>query len=359
MPINLSGWKLELLTTWEAIEEAGFQKRWSELAENASNAHVFFHPTLVNIWLKTYRPLRDIQPLFVHAMNADQEVIFPLVLWRKGWKNAFLRVIVPAGHSDFDYHDPLFMQTATPEEVEGFYLALHQTLQKLNSYDRLLIDGLHENFLPSFAKVTHSEPCLEWVRKDTQIFNGFMLPLKKRLANDILRRLRRLCEVGNVHFHKFTLAEMTQAQDSLSKMLKEHAKRWPNAYKAPYFHHYLLEEGLRAGLVEFIECNLDGRPIAWRINFVYGTRCSLYMPAIDSNYLSYGPGNILLCFAIGDSLKSDFAVIDHLRGGEFYKSAWGGVETFIFDVVLDRKELICRLRIGIHEVLRKLRLKLM
>ena len=71
-----------------------------------SIAHVFFHPALCMAWLETYRPIRKLEPLFCIGDSNHNHFFLPLVLWRKNWKNAFQKVIVPVGYSDFDYHEP-------------------------------------------------------------------------------------------------------------------------------------------------------------------------------------------------------------------------------------------------------------
>lgn len=350
-----SDWSVELLTTWEAIEDPGLVALWKDIAERANNAHVFFHPVLVRVWLDTYRPLRDLRPLFVHAWRGEQQVLFPLVLWRRNWKNAWLRVVVPAGHSDFDYHDPLFLLPPVPGDVATFYEALQNTLDEKVDYDRLLIDGLHEDYLPPNARVTRSDACLSWPLSEVTPVDGLVLPAKKRLAQDTRRRYRRLKELSEVHFRRFTASDADNAQQSLAMMLQMHAKRWPNAYKAPGFHQRLVAQGLVAGLVDFSEVRLDRRPIAWRISFIFKGRYSDYMPAIDSDFLKYGPGHVSLGFALAEALSAGMTTVDHLRGGEDYKSAWGGEETLVHDIVLNRDLLISRLRTITYEALCRLK----
>lgn len=348
-------WTLDLLTTWEAIDNPAFHAWWAELAERASNAHVFFHPVLVRVWLETYRPLRDIRPLFVRATHGEQQVLFPLVLWRRNWKNAWLREVVPAGYADYDYHDPLFLQPPLPDEVAAFYAALRAALDQSVNYDRLLLDGLHAPYLPHYTRVTRHDACLSWPLSGMKPVEGLILPEKKRLAQDILRRYRRLQELGEIRFRRFTPADIEPALASLTVMLAQHAKRWPNAYKAPRFHAHLLDQGLRAGLVDFFEISLNGREIAWHICFTYHGCISRYMPAVDSEFMPFAPGHLSLAFALANAAADGIAVVDHLRGGEDYKSAWGGEETLVYDVTLDRMTLSSRLRLGIHAALRRVK----
>jgi CelD/BcsL family acetyltransferase involved in cellulose biosynthesis len=347
--MNTSTWKLRLLTGWDEISAPEFVHHWTALMEKSDDAHVFFHPVIVQAWFETYRPLRDIRPLFVHAVRGEQEVIFPLVLWRRNWKNGFILMIVPAGYSDFDYHDPLFRHKPDTSEIKSFYEALQQKLDADIAYDRMLLDGLHRQYLPPYGSVVKNEACLTWPLKDAVCENNMLLPVNKHLASELRRRLRRLSEQGEVAFHQIWTSDENKLMDSLFRMLESHKKRWPNAYKAPYFHQNLVVAALNANLIDFIELAVAGKPIAWRICFKYKQRYSLYMPANCHEYTKYSPGHLSLCYALCRAKKEGMLIIDHLRGAEEYKNAWGGEETMIYDVAYDTKNILSALRRLVHK----------
>jgi CelD/BcsL family acetyltransferase involved in cellulose biosynthesis len=356
--MSSDGWTIDLLTTWKEIEAPDFLAWWKDLAERASNAHVFFHPVLVGVWLETYRPLRDIKPLFVRATKSEQQVLFPLMLWRRNWKNGWLRDVVPAGHSDFDYHDPLFLLPPEQEDIDKFYTDLRAKLDQSVDYDRLLLDGLHKQYLPPYMRVIRQDVCLSWRLSEMKWIEGLVMPKKASQGRELRRRYRRLQELGDLRFQKFAASELHAAQVSFRRMLEIHSKRWPHAYKAPDFHYRLLEHGVPAGLVNFVELSLNARPIAWQLYFSYKGSMSFYMPAIDSEFLPYGTGHLSLSLALANAAADDIAIADHLRGGEDYKSAWGGQETLVYDVVLKRTTLSSRLRLGLHSLLRLVKLVL-
>lgn len=346
-------WQITLLTHWDEIEDLAFVEQWQHIMDQSDNAHVFFHPVLMRVWLDTYRPLRVLQPLFVLASLGEQRVVFPLVLWRRNAKNAFLRTIVPAGNSDFDYHDPIFLLPPDEEQVQGFYAALKAELDKAVKYDRIVLDGMHERFLPAYCKVVHQEPCLRWPLDSVEPTEDLVLPVKKKLAKETLRRAKRLREQGELSFRHFSPEDMDAAHESLTTMLEHHKKRWPNAYKAPGFHIRLLEHGIKARVVDFFEVSLDEKPLAWRICYRYRGEFSLYMPAIDETFSRYAPGHISLAYALADAKKLGVVTVDHLRGGEEYKNAWGGAETLIYDVVYNSTSLLSRLRLALFNLLQQ------
>lgn len=346
-------WQITLLTRWDELEAPEFVRQWEQIMAASESAHVFFHPVLVNVWLDTYKPLRELKPLFVIGTCGDQEVIFPLVLWRRNWKNAFLRVIVPAGHSDFDYHDPIFLHTPDDEQVQGFYSAMKTKLDKVVKYDRIMLDGMHEKYVPFFSTIVLQEPCLQWPLDNAVLTEGLVLPLKKRLAKETLRRARRLKERGNLTFHHYLQGEKDDIRKSLIVMLEHHKKRWPNSYKAPGFHALLLEEGIKAGILDFFELSLDSKPIAWRICYRYRDRFSLYMPTTDEDFNNYATGHISLAYALADAKEYGVVTVDHLRGGEDYKNAWGGKVTLIYDAAYKNTSPSSRLRLGLFKVIQQ------
>lgn len=350
-----STWDLQLLTRWEDIAAPRFTEKWLAIMEASPDAHVFFHPVLVNVWLETYRPLRDIQPLFVLARCGEQQAIFPLILWTRNWKNAWLRVVVPAGHSDFDYHDPIFLHPPTQGQIRSFFEALKQVLDNSVNYDQILFDGIHQAYVPDFAQVVHQEACLSWPLDSAELQKGLLLPKKKKLASETIRRYRRLLELGDIKFRRFSYYELEAANASLTRMLVEHSKRWPDAYKAPGFQHRLLNDGISAGLLDFIELSLEEKPVAWRICFTYKGRYSLYMPAIDDEFVKYSPGHLSLSLGLAKARECGAHTVDHLRGAEEYKNAWGGEITPIFDAVVNGKGLPSRLKLLFFDALQRLK----
>jgi CelD/BcsL family acetyltransferase involved in cellulose biosynthesis len=342
--MNTSTWKLCLLTEWDEISTPEFVQHWTALMEKSDDAHVFFHPVIVQAWIETYRPLRDIRPLFVQATQGEQEVIFPLVLWRRNWKNGFIRMVVPAGYSDFDYHDPLFRHKPDTSEIKSFYQALLQKLDADLAYDRMLLDGLHRQYLPPYGKVVNSEICLASLLKGKECNDGMIWPIQKSQEKANKRRFRRFNELGNIQFRRFDATEKTIMVSSLGRMLEMHTIRWPHAYKAPGFHERLFIEGVQAGLIDFLELTLDGKCVAWQISFIYKKRYSLYMPAVDTDFYKYSLGQLMLGYVFCQAVKNGFELLDHLRGAEEYKNAWGGEETMIYDVAYDTRNILSALR---------------
>lgn len=195
-------WNIKFVTDWDEIYSPSFQAQWLNLVENAVNSHVFFHPALGMAWINTYRPLRNIQPLFCIAENSSAVVFLPLVLWKQNWKNAFRKTIVPVGYSDFDYHDPLTNRSLTTGELASFYETLLSELKSVTDFDAVDINGITAELKTAYW---HEESdiapftCLA----DFSDPEDFLQSLKTSLRGDIRRQAGRINKLGNVTLHEY------------------------------------------------------------------------------------------------------------------------------------------------------------
>ncbi len=338
----MNKWTFEICNQWHIIWSTEYQLHWNNLLAHSPNAHVFFTPALVKAWVATYLPLRQLEPIFIWGKMNDNEVFFPFVLWKKNWKNAFMKSIVPAGYSDFDYHDPIFKQVTGYEDIQLFWDGLDAVLRVYSS-DEILIDGLHDFFIPLHFKQCHSEPCPYIPLPFTQI-EDFKNNLDRKLRQDINRRQRKAIEKGTLEYINYTDKNLKQAIDILPMMLELHSQRWPNAYKAPLFHEHLIREGLQAGIIHFSQINIDHSPISWRIGFKYKNKFYSYMPTINPEFKDLSPGKLHLIYCIEQAIMQRVDVYDQLRGSELYKSEWTTHHDTIYNVRKDSTTIISRIK---------------
>jgi len=331
--------QFEWITDWETIYSDAFQQQWLSWHKAAEESHVFFHPALSMVWIDTYRPLRDIKPLFCIARNKELTIFIPLIFWKRNWKNAFQRLIVPVGYSDFDYHDPLCIGKPDRSDIERFWLELNKELKKKVVFDKFMVDGLHAQWLTSDMTITSSEQCPYISLSAIKSTEDFKQTLPSKLRHDLSRRLRRLGELGTVEFKVFTADEKTEAIAELAEFLKFHSQRWPNAYKAPEFHQHLIEKGLLSGAVHFSVIRLNEKTISWRLNFRDNKVFYSYMPTINPDFQSVSPGKIHLLFCIEDAINNGISVYDQLRGDELYKNEWTSLSSEIFNIEWSRKNV--------------------
>lgn len=99
--------KFEWITDGETIWSDEFLSQWNSWMKHSIDAHVFFHPAMLRAWVDTYMPIRNLRRLFCIARDEGTTIFLPLALWQKNLKKVLIRTIVPVGHSDFYYHDPI------------------------------------------------------------------------------------------------------------------------------------------------------------------------------------------------------------------------------------------------------------
>ncbi|NTV97588.1 MAG: hypothetical protein HGA70_00275 [Chlorobiaceae bacterium] len=150
------------------MDSSEFIEHWQGWIDEAPDAHVFYYPAIFRAWTHTLRNLQHISPLcFVARLNGIT-FFLPLILWRRNWKNAFLRVIVPAGFPDFDYHDPIVSGHATQEDIDVFWALVEERLiaAKKIKYDELSLFGMR---IP--GKIRLSYLIREFINRNVRLFD--------------------------------------------------------------------------------------------------------------------------------------------------------------------------------------------
>jgi len=312
-------WNIRIVTDWDEIYSRKFQEKWLSWAENEVNSHVFFHPVLCMAWLETYRPLRKLDPLFCIAENETGTLFLPLVIWHRNWKNAFQKLIVPVGYSDFDYHEPYRFGTNDKFEWESVLSCILKRISETFSFDFLEINGiLTEMTGDGWSKEEQVAPFCDLT--DFNSIEEYLQSLKTSLRGDIRRQLRRMEEVGTISLVEYS--NLPEVLDVLPGFLQLHKERWPKAYKAPGFHENLVRYGLESGIVHFSVLKAGNEVLSYHLGFKYSGVYYYYMPAIESRFENLSPGKIHLYKLVEYAINNSFRVFDHLRGDENYKAGW-------------------------------------
>lgn len=284
--------------------------------------YVFSHPALLHAWWNTYIPLRDMKPIFITGHSEDDnKCVFPLVLWKRNWKNAFQQVLVPIGYSDFDYHDPLLRHNLKENDKVLFWSELSEFIYKNVYFDKLILDGISDNLSLRCDSWTINEICpllrLDGIDSEEDLMKFF----KTSLRGDIRRQIRRLSETGELQLVEYPDFESIPPA-TFRLFMQQHSLRWPNAYKAPNFHENLLKYGLKEKCVHFSVLKAGENEVAWHLGFQHKGRYYYYMPAGHQDYLKFSPAKIHLFFLVKRAVENGFDIFDHLRGEENYKDGW-------------------------------------
>ena len=161
-------------------------------------------------------------------------------------------------------------------------------------------------------------------------FKTFLKGLtRKAAAQDALRCIRRVEEVGKLTFVRFRDSSNVSPQelDSLLDIFFEmYLKQWRTNRFTKDQRFYKLYRTLahRAYKNEYLDFSilyLDEKPIAMHYGFVLDG-CRYYMtPTYNIEYGKYSPGKILLFYLIRDSHFNNVE-FDFLNGMETYKLDW-------------------------------------
>lgn len=347
--VSKQNWKFNWLTRWEEIWDPAFVTKWQTWMDLSPSAHVFFHPALVKAWVDTYLPLRDIRPYFLVAQSDETIVFLPLVLWRRNWKNAFQKLLIPVGFSDYDYHDPIVVNPKAEESFyfRSFWKAFERQMlltKKHIAFDRLCLNGIRQAFSGSSDQWV-SEEISPWV--DLRKFNqseNFILSLKKSLRGDLRRQERRMTERGEVKHLVFSTGMLADALGELSPFLTAHSRRWPDAYKAPNLHKNIVSHGMKANLIHFSLLLIGNEKAAWHLGFQMRDRYYYYLPAHETKFDRFSPGKVLLLKCIEDVINKGVSVFDFLRGDESYKAGWTDKTEPLFSLQLDLKQISSKMK---------------
>lgn len=341
-------WKFQWLTRWEEIWSKEFVLQWQTWLENSPSAHVFFHPVLAKAWVDTYLPLRDIRPCFLIAESYDHTVFFPIILWQRNWKNAFQRLLMPVGYSDYDYHDPIVLCAKGEEQrvLISFWAALAEVLFRTRSsihFDRFILGGIRQAFIGDGEGWEERESC-PWLNlKDFNKSEDFLPSLKTSLRGDLRRQERRINTLGILRHHIFESEREENALQELVPFLTAHAQRWPAAYKAPHLHENIVRQGLKAGIIHFSMLEIGGESAAWHLGFIFQGRFYYYLPAQNEKFDRLSPGKVLLLKCIEDAIKKQLSIYDFLRGEESYKAGWTDEAVPLWSLQLDKQSPVSRL----------------
>ncbi len=338
----MNTWSFEILTDWDEIWGKVHLARWNEYFKCAFNQHVFFESSIVKAWTDTYRPIRDLTPIFIWAKDSKGNIAFlPLVLWQRNWKNAFIRSIVPIGYSDFDYHNPIFNEN--PQDINSFWKDLQDCISQRFKYDEFIIDGITDSYTDKSSSWHQQEICpwlsLKGINNEDDLYT--FLPTK--LRGDIRRQIRRLNDIGTLTYQIFQTYE--DAIKTFDAFMTAHRKKWPNAYKATHFHERILKEGLLTKCVHFSSLNLNNTPIAWHLGFQHKGRYYYYMPAGNYDFAKYSPVKIHLFYLIKDAIHNKFEIFDHLRGNENYKNGWSNDYQHVHSLRFYDKSIVTNIKL--------------
>lgn len=102
------------------------------------------------------------------------------------------------------------------------------------------------------------------------------------------------------------------------------------------FYREFLRRFARRGWLQAWLAEIDGRPVAYVLTFLFAGRVMLYATSYDEAYAQPAPGVLLLQRSIQDAFKQKALEYDFLCGNELYKTRWASDERRVLQIVLSR-----------------------
>ncbi len=347
---------LTIYTSWDEVNAPAFVDEWSRWLELDPDPHVFFHPAVARSWCDTYRAFQEVSPRFCVAVIDGVTLFLPLVLWKRSWKSGFLRMLVPVGFAEFDYHDPVVTGPRKPELLSRFWSLLERELFSDAATGHDVVDTSGFRFSCGAQGWEQSEDVCPYVDLTPFAdFPAYMAKISKSLRQDIGRQKRRMAEIGELRYRVFAPAEPEDALALLPLFLEMHARRWPNAFRAPGYHEGLVRSGIPAGIVHFSALFLGAEPISLHLGFRYRQRYYYYLPVFLEQYAAYSPSKVHLSMLKEDFFAHGSGIFDYLRGAESYKSGWASAVAPLYEFRQDASSLQTSVRKGIADGLQVLK----
>ena len=148
-----------------------------------------------------------------------------------------------------------------------------------------------------------------------------------KFRNQHSRRLRRLCDVGQVEFT--TARAGAELDEALDESFRLHSLRWlarKDADLSGYaseagraFHRAAARRLAERDLVRVSVLRLDGRPISFHYWFAYRKVMTVHRVAFDPAFKDYSPGILVTLRAIEEASAEGCIRVNFLRGEEEYK----------------------------------------
>ncbi len=317
--------------TLDNIDDA----RWLDFLMKAEVSHVFYHPQIMRVWMDTYRPLRDLTPITIAATGGDgNRALLPLVLWKRSWRQGWVRSVLPVGASDYDYHDPLFLRRPSAEELADFWKGLTDFLKPYGA-DEIMLSDMRTEVTGGAGGWKEGDICPNKNLEGMDSEDRLMAFFSTKQRGDIRRQTRRLAEMGELTVREYASADEVP-EDLWTRFMESHRRKWPRAYKAPGFHRRLLDCCSADGPVHFSALMVGDTPVAWHLGFEFRGVYYYYMPCGNADYRRQSPVKVHLYRLMARAIGKQLAVFDHLRGDEAYKDGWSDGFTHVNTLTVER-----------------------
>jgi CelD/BcsL family acetyltransferase involved in cellulose biosynthesis len=301
---GLPGFRIEVVDDVDALRQ--HVPAWDDLAREAIEPNPFYESWMLVPAAKAFAAGTNL--IFVFAYLDGPERLcgfFPLE--RSRFKRLPISLLRTWRHLHCFLCTPLLRQGHAPATMRAFMewarhdprgarLLEWNTVPADGPFQRLLIDFFHETGMPSFVEESHLR-ALWQAREDVDTYLRAALSGGGR--QDFRRKRKRLGEQGRLDFR--FLEPGGDVELWTRWFLELEASGWKGDMKTalaanPIERDYFIEIARAAferGQLQLLGLFLDGKPIAFKCNFLAGDGAFVFKPAYDEAYSRFSPGALL------------------------------------------------------------------
>ena len=291
---------------------ANFLPEWEDLAASALEPNIFYEPWMM---MPAIQHLGAAKPLLIALIYTTDPArpgapmlcgLFPLECGR-GYKGApvkFLRLwrhvhcylsvpLIRAGHERQTLG--AFFDWLATDERSGALIEFNM-LSGEGPFHQTLVDYLYRSGKPNRIYDSHTRALFR-PAADADSYLSVALSSKHR---KMIRRLEKeLAEIGRLEYDELTPKD--DAAVWIEEFLQLEASGWKgressamasNESERSYFKS-IATEAFRRGRLVMLALRLDGRPVAYKCDFLAGSGSFTFKIAFDENYSRYSPGLLL------------------------------------------------------------------
>jgi CelD/BcsL family acetyltransferase involved in cellulose biosynthesis len=334
-----TGGELRSALLENAAELAPLEFQWRRLAEERAN--IFLTPEWFSTWLRHYDEYAPAVPVVTRGDSLLGLV--PLVRVRRGRP----RRIQFAGANAGDYFHPV---AAESDEGAVAGAAARALALGRRGYNTLVLENVDPD-AAWWTELAHESPrsitakrvkgsVLPYTDLTGLSWDEFLAGRSRNFRRDLRRKSTRLQESHRVEFRRTeTHAELERDLETLWRL---HDLRWADrdedsAAAEPRLRRFLadlaavtLEQGwLRLWILE-----LDGEPVAARLEWLFGTRLASYYTGFDPKLDREGVGFVLVAHTLRAAIEEGAREYNMLLGSEQWKTRFATGELPVTTVAL-------------------------
>lgn len=328
----------------DASQLITLRDEWTALLQYSSHGDPFLSWEWIATWWHHFGSRYELVLITVRE-EGSLVGLAPLMVQPQRICGLYLRVLTSIGYPPPDVSGFLTLSNrcdVTRAIVD--YLATNNTIWEaiqLNEFpNNIFSDEQNLKKLEAFCTIDIPTSRHWFILMNGPDWDAYHIQLPARVRKDLRRCRRRLEELGEIGFMRYTGDQFHP--DHMESVFDINSRsHHPGNYRIGSqrdFHRHLGRAMQEAGWIDMSFLLLDGNPIAYQYGFVYRQRASIWRTGFDHSYRIYAPGKLLLLEYLQDSYQRGILDIDWLRGDHNYKLEWlAEPRTFYHPVIVQRK----------------------